>query len=143
MTSISFTIPGKPVAKGRPRASSAGGFAKMYADKKTAIYENLVRLKAEVEMNGAPPFTGPIIFEVVAYVQIPVSKTKKIQEAMRTGLMHPTGKSDLDNYVKSCSDGCNAVVFADDAQIVELHAKKVFSDRPRLWVRATELEPKM
>ena len=47
---IKFSVPGAPVGKGRPKISSRGGkFARMYTPEKTASYENLVALAAEVE----------------------------------------------------------------------------------------------
>lgn len=31
-------------------------------------------------------------------------------------------RGDLDNFLKSCADACNGVLFDDDSQVVELHA---------------------
>ena len=43
MTRISFTIPGSPVGKGRPRVSVRGGYAHAYTPEKTRTYEARVR----------------------------------------------------------------------------------------------------
>ena len=40
---IAFVVPGKPVGKGRPRASTVGGYVHMHTPEATVTYENWVR----------------------------------------------------------------------------------------------------
>jgi len=131
---VRFTVPGVPVAKGRPRASAVRGFVHLYSDKKTASYENLVKMVASQTMWQRKPLEGPLFMDLVAYIPIPKSKSKKIIESMLLGTTSPTSRPDLDNYIKSVSDGCNKLVFNDDSQIVIIHASKRYSDTPRLEV---------
>ena len=58
MSIIAFTIPGQPVAKGRPRACIRGGKVATYTPDNTARYENLVKLAAQEAMKGLPPIGG-------------------------------------------------------------------------------------
>jgi hypothetical protein len=44
---IAFTIPGQPVAKGRPKFARRGAHVVAYTPAKTASYENLVKLAAD------------------------------------------------------------------------------------------------
>ena len=44
-----FVIPGEPVAKGRPKFSTRGGFVKAITPEKTANYETLVKLAFKQE----------------------------------------------------------------------------------------------
>ena len=131
---VRFTVPGVPVAKGRPRASAVRGFVHLYSDKKTASYENLVKLVASQAMWQRPPLDGPLFMDLIAFIPIPKSKSKKIIQSMLLGTTSPTSRPDLDNYIKSVSDGCNKLVFNDDSQIVVIHATKRYSDMPRLEV---------
>ena len=43
---IYFVVPGQPIGKGRPRASTRGGFVRMYTDAKTVTYENAIARQA-------------------------------------------------------------------------------------------------
>ena len=47
MRTISFTVPGDPVAKARARATIVGGHARMYTPDKTSKYEARVAIFAK------------------------------------------------------------------------------------------------
>lgn len=74
---ISFTIPGEPQGKARPRVvkNKYTGRSVSYTPAKTAAYEELV--KAEY-IKAAPmiKFDGPVMVTVKAYLGIPESKSK-------------------------------------------------------------------
>ena len=60
MTGVSFTVPGEPIGKGRPRATTRAGHAALYTPKKTANYESLIAHAAhqKVASSGSSPCNG-------------------------------------------------------------------------------------
>lgn len=132
--SLSFTIPGPPRGKGRPKFARRGKFVSVYTDDKTASYENLAKLAAERALAGRGPTAAPVCVKVVAFVAIPKSGSKAARAAMLANEARPSKKPDLDNIVKAVLDGINGVVFVDDAQVVELSAAKLYSETPRVEV---------
>ena len=133
---LSFTIPGPPCAKGRPRFTKTG---RAYTPGKTRTYEELVRWHARVAMKGREPFLGPCSVSVVAYLPIPQSwPITKRGRAMR-GEMLPTVKPDADNLLKAILDPCNLIVWKDDAQAVDIRVVKRYSADPRVAVAIVNL----
>ncbi|MDO7787891.1 RusA family crossover junction endodeoxyribonuclease [Desulforamulus aquiferis] len=95
---VSFTVPGRPVPKQRPRMGKGGI---VYTPKNCREYEGKVAKTAHTIFRR--PYAGPVALEVNLFL------------ASRPG--------DLDNYVKSISDGLNGIAYLDDRQVVELKAK--------------------
>lgn len=142
---IRFVVPGKPVAKGRPRSrivQPKGGkaFVAHYTPKKTESEEGAIRFFAQQAMGDLPPLTGPLTIRMTAYVPIPTGWSKKKTADAISGMIVPTGKPDYDNYAKM-QDGINGVVWVDDAQIVDAHIYKRYSDKPRLVVVVSRYHP--
>ena len=135
---IYFVVPGQPVGKGRPRASSRGGFVRMYTDAKTVTYENAIARQATFAMSMWPVFYTPISLRVVAFYGIPGSWSKRKQLQALNGELIP-GKPDLDNVAKAVLDACQGVVYQDDKQVVKLVAEKRYSYDPRIEVYAHEV----
>lgn len=138
---ISMIIPGQPVAKGRARITTVGGFARAYTPAKTRSYENIVRNHAQeiMALRGLEPLEGPVALVLEAHLQIPASWSKKKTAEAIAGSIVPTSRPDLDNYIKAALDGLNEVVFKDDSQVVEISAKKVYSETPQLFVSIVKL----
>lgn len=131
---VTFTVPGAPVAKGRPRITARGGFARAYTPAKTRAYEDLIRVEAFAAMEGKDPYDGPVALCVTAYVAMPKRLTKAQREAAFDGVFVPTTRPDADNFAKAALDGCNAILFRDDAQVTELTVRKRYGAEPRLVV---------
>ena len=120
---VKITIPGKPTPKGRPRFSRKTG--RTYTPVDTGRYEKLVR-----ECYGDNYFFDKefIKIKVVAKFAIPQSYSKKKREDALSGKLFPT-KCDLDNIVKSITDGLNGKAYADDRYIYKIEAEKIFTDK--------------
>lgn len=128
---LEFTVPGEPVAKGRPRFTRTG-FA--YPDKKTDRYENLVRLAYTEAFPERKPAEGPVAVAIRAYFPPLKSWSKKKKTAALSDNVPKVTKPDLDNLVKIL-DGLNKIAWLDDAQIYSIEAWKGYSDRPRLDIQ--------
>ena len=138
MAAVSFTVPGEPMGKGRPKISTAGSFVRTYSPSKTVNYETLV--KEMFAINNCPMLQGEIEVEVTAYLTIPQSKSKKIQEQMRSGNILPTKKPDCDNILKIVCDALNGLAYHDDSQIVTAKVRKVYAESsPRTEVLMTQI----
>ncbi|OWR16593.1 RusA family crossover junction endodeoxyribonuclease [Brevundimonas diminuta] len=130
MSGLAFTIPGDPRGKGRPRATTIGGHARMFTDSKTASYENLVKLAASRALGGRAPLDCPLTVVVTVRMTPAASSSRKKRASMLAGEMAPTKLPDLDNVVKAVLDGCNKVAFRDDALVVSLIARKRYAEVP-------------
>lgn len=135
---VCFTIPGAPVAKGRPRftaqnAQNASGRA--YTPKRTRTYEADVASLARAVLGLLAPCNTAVQMTLVCFVPIPASWAEEKKARARAGLIYPTGKPDLDNFEKAITDGCNGIVFKDDSQICDVVKSKRYSDSPRVHVR--------
>lgn len=137
---IFFVVLGQPQGKGRPRATTRGGFVRMYTDAKTKSYEDLVCYQARFAMNNQQPFAGGVAVRIDAFYSIPVSWSKKKQQAALRGEII-AGKPDLDNIAKSVLDGLqlNQVCITSDQNVIKLVVEKRFSFNPRIEVCVYEV----
>ena len=123
---VTFMVEGTPVPKGRPRFARRGKFVSTYSPKTTVDYETKVSEAAKVAMGDSEPLETPVGAYIYITLPIPASYSKKRTQACLSGQERPTKKSDIDNYCKAIFDGMNGIVFADDSQVVSLHATKVY-----------------
>lgn len=137
---IYFVVYGEPQGKGRPRASSRGGFVRMYTPAATQAYENEIAGLAARAMGELQVLSTAISLRVVAHHAIPVSWSKKKQLAALNGEVIP-GKPDLDNVAKAVLDAMNGVVYVDDKQVIRLVAEKRYSMEPKVEVYVHEVLP--
>lgn len=119
VSSVTFTIPGKPFAKQRARATRMG---RMYTPAQTVSFERTV---GQIGLEHiARPFDGPVRLTIVATFAPPASWSKKKTAEF---LHRPhTQRPDIDNCVKAISDGLNRIAWADDGQVAEIVARKVW-----------------
>lgn len=135
MKSITFTIPGKPRGKTRPRFSKGGKNA--YTDRATKEYEEQV---AEAFRQAGGQMAGWAAMKIKAYYLIPQRTRKDILQGMAEERIRPAKKPDLDNVLKIIMDGLVGVAIEDDNQIVQVFIEKVYGQEPR--VEVTLYEPK-
>jgi Holliday junction resolvase RusA-like endonuclease len=137
---IQFTIPGQPVAKGRPKFTVQGGFAKVYTPKKTADYEALIAGIATRAMAGRTPSAAPIEVMLELRMEIPTSWTKAKRLAASIGTVRATKKPDADNVLKGVKDACNGIVWVDDSQVVVITVRKLYHAEPCVVIAIREVE---
>lgn len=136
---LTFTVPGAPVGKGRPRATAIAGRARLYTPARTAAYEGLVALAARAAMAGRPLLEGAVALNVHADCPVPASWSRKRQAEALAGSLMPTTKPDADNLLKAICDGLNGVAWRDDVQVVDLRVRKRYAAVPCVRVEAWSL----
>lgn len=143
MPALRFRVPGQPVAKGRPKVSIRGGrFAHVYTPAKTLDFENRVRFAAKEAMERAGferPIDGPLRVVLSILVGMPAGWSGKRRQEALDGQIASTRKPDVDNVAKAVIDGMNAIVYPDDARVVELIARKAFDLEPGVDVEVCTL----
>jgi Holliday junction resolvase RusA-like endonuclease len=137
---IYFVVQGQPHGKGRPRASTRGGFVRLYTDLVTRNYEELVAKQSKAAMGEIEVLTTPVAVRINAYYYVPISWTKKKRKQALEGEIVP-GKPDLDNIAKSILDGIQNTVITDDRNVVKLTVEKRFAYQPRVEVCVYEVLP--
>lgn len=112
---LTFTVPGPPQPKERPRKGANGRF---YTPGATRAYEETLKLYALAAVRTACwPLATRAPVRVTLHVYFPDERRR-----------------DLDNIAK-CLDGANGVVWYDDTQIAEWHIfRHVDRKKPRLEV---------
>jgi Holliday junction resolvase RusA-like endonuclease len=130
---IKLEVLGEPVAKGRPLISVRGGFARAYTPKKTRQAEADIRAQILRQLpQGFKPLEGALDVELVFRKDRPKSLPKRYAYAVK----HP----DIDNYIKTCLDAMESIVFKNDAQIVSLAAIKVYAEPSGTMIEIREME---
>lgn len=113
-----------PVPWSRPRANSRGGGKPvMFNSSDLRRFMSAIGLMARV---GVPrhliPAQGPVRLDITFYIKRPASVSPGKRPL-------PDVKPDLSNLVKAVEDGLNGIWFEDDAQVVDLRARKRYTSR--------------
>lgn len=111
---ITFTVPGPPAPKGRPRV----GKGRTYTPAKTKAAEQQVAWLCRAAMRGRKPIPGPVAVEL-------------------TFTMPNRRRIDVDNLAKLVCDSINGIAYDDDSQIIDLRATKRFDGEPGTLVTIT------
>lgn len=127
---VDFTIDGEPEGKARPRFNTKTGRA--YTTDRTRMYEDYTKLLYRSQIKHY--FEGYVRLTVKAFYKIAKSDSKKIKEQKKANIIRPSKKPDIDNVVKLIADSLNDIAYKDDTQIVEIVAKKFYSENPRVEV---------
>jgi len=131
---IAFKVPGQPEGKGRPRATTINGHARMYTPAKTECYER--RIWASYRESGGGMMHGDLQMTIVAVRKIPESLSGKKKADLRGRPCR--SKPDIDNIIKVLCDALNGVAYQDDSQVVAVTAEKRWGDEPHVWVEIRE-----
>jgi crossover junction endodeoxyribonuclease RusA len=119
--SVSFQVIGKAEPKGSTRAFVPKGWTRPIitsANPKAKGWQQLVSEQAQtVAQDGL--FMGPVLLAVTFHLPRPQSLPKR--------LVHHTKKPDLDKLVRNTKDALKGVLYGDDAQVVEVRARKVYA----------------
>lgn len=133
-SAVTFSVPGSPVGKGRPKFARRGAFVTAYTPKPTVSYENLVKLYASEAIGSLPPFDGPVRLTLKISVMPPASWSKRKTSDALLGIVRPMVKPDIDNIYKAVTDAMNGIVYIDDKQICDVWMTKHYSATPEVRV---------
>ncbi len=122
---------GEPVARARTRINASGA---LFTPKRQRNNAATLRLAAQDAMAGRLPFDCPVRIELTAEFPIPASWSRRKQADAECGQVMPGKKPGLSNCLKQAEDAFNAVIFRDDALIVEAVLRKVYSRQPKISV---------
>lgn len=140
MNEVSMTLPFDPTPKGRPRFSVHYNHVMTHTPPKTKAFESQIgfyyRSEGGIKFDKGIPLRVSIAF----YMPIPKSASKKAKIDMQASIKKHTCKPDLDNLTKTVLDGLNEVAWHDDAQIVELQVKKLYSGKPYIQINISEID---
>jgi Holliday junction resolvase RusA-like endonuclease len=132
---ITFTIPGEPQGKGRPRFTR---FGKPYTPKQTTVYERAVKYYFRMAYKGER-MLGPMAVKITAVLGVPLRGSKLENGRKLAGIIRPTKKPDADNIGKIICDSLNGMAWRDDAQVVKLAVVKQYGAEPRVIVELNQL----
>lgn len=138
MSTISFTVPGRPKGKGRPRTSKFGG--RPFTPKATLAAEKEIAVEAMVAKRGQPLMTGTVDLAIVAVFQVPKSWKASLKVAALAGDVEYTGKPDRDNIAKLVMDALNEVLWIDDAQVNRGPIVRRYGESERIEVTVREIK---
>ena len=138
MTERTFIVPGEPRGKGRPRFSSVS--RSPHTDSETAAYERKVAAHYRKAHGAHKAPDGTFVeVDIVAYLGIPASATKKAKAEMAAHKILPSRKPDADNIIKIILDALNGVAYKDDAWVHRASCVKYYSFEPRVEVQIREV----
>ena len=117
MTTIHFSVPGKPQGKARARVFYNKNIGRVQAitPDNTLNYENLIKV---MFLNQKPANFKLITDPCSVYV------TALFQKAKSNKMIEPTIKPDSDNIIKCVLDAMNGIVYKDDKQVTEVKLTK-------------------
>lgn len=124
MTKVVVSIPAEPIAQGRPRLSSRGGFARAYDPPKSRTWKAFVAdyaAKAMEEAGLTELLNGPLVIRIRFGFPLPKSQHRKKPVPRQWHMKRP----DLDNLYKGVIDACEGVIYHRDSEIVKVVMDKV------------------
>lgn len=89
--------------------------------------------------NDFKPLEHAVELCLTFYRPMPKGKSKKWYENAKNGVVLPTSRPDVDNYVKLVKDALNGYLWLDDSQVTDIIARKRYSDTPRIEIEVQEI----
>lgn len=136
-------IPGPPIAQGRPRFTTQGGFPRAYDPWRSRIWKKTAATLMREARGARPMLEGPLELAVVAVSPCPASHHRKKIPRPRT--WDSRSRNDWDNIGKACTDAAQGVWFANDGQIARASVERWIagqSEAPSVTISVRSLEGK-
>ena len=126
---LEITVPGEPVAQGRPRGFYRPGIGvRMYDPGKSRSWKGMAQVHMREALAaagaGSPLFAaGPVELLVVAVFTCPRSQWRKRDPLQRRP---KATRPDGENIAKAVQDAGTGILWLDDAQVARLVVEKVY-----------------
>lgn len=121
LVELRVVVVGTPVAQGRPRFTTRGGFPRAYDPPKSREWKQhaaaLYRLAMTAQNVDQFPEGRPVEVELLAVFPRPKAERNRPMGRKVT-------KPDVENIAKAAMDAATGIVYADDAQVTDLIARK-------------------
>ncbi len=131
---LEFWVPGLPQPQGSKTAFVVNGRA-VVVDKNPKLlkpWREAVAAAAAESWRGREPLEGPLRVDVEFRLERGATVKREL----------PSVRPDLDKLERALLDGIGQAqkdwgvsIWRDDAQVVQLHGRKVYADRAGAWVR--------
>lgn len=127
-----------PIVPGAKQSFRYNKFGHKFKDAKVKQQEHTIK---SLLINQLPFNFKPIQKAVKVYYEFRFPYPKTISKKLK-GLeqLFRSKRPDMDNLQKSINDALNQSVFVDDSQIVEIHAVKVYSEKPGIYISLKEVD---
>lgn len=144
MTTLDFTVFGKPVPQGSKRIGRLGGKAGGRPiildanDKTLGPWRNLMRDAAAAARHklGWGPFIGPVAVDVTFTLERPSSHFRGDGTLTPAARLAPSIRPDIDKLSRAVLDAITeSGAWEDDGQVVYIKATKVYGRLPGVTVR--------
>ena len=129
---IDITIPGKPIAKKRPRFFVRGKHVGAYNPQVTEEGKFILQVQETITKHIPEPTDKPVKLKMLFCFIYPESWSWK----KRLGTPDHESKPDLDNLLKFVMDCLNGVLYRDDKQVMSLQVDKVYYPRNETNIQA-------
>ena len=129
-------IPGKPIAKKRPRFVRRGKFVGTYNEQETEEGKWILLARDQITEKISKP--SAVHLECEFRMPIPKSTSKKKTLEMHIGDIPHIKKPDLDNLIKFVKDCLNNLAWDDDSQVISIEAFKCYSNEPETIIEIME-----
>jgi len=131
-----FEVIGDIVGKQRPRVNMYTG--NIYTPNKTKDYEEWIRQSFFVKYPKFDLLTNRVKIDIIAYLKVPKSTSKKASEEMISNVVSPLKKPDIDNITKVVLDAINNYVIKDDIQVSKICVEKRYANEEKLYIKIEE-----
>jgi Holliday junction resolvase RusA-like endonuclease len=132
---ITICIKGDPYSWAAPRVTGRVTYNPKSRQKRDYIWQVRSQYREKA-------LEGAISVDLRFFMPIPSSwSIKRKNRALNEEIKH-TSKPDIDNMTKAALDALKGIVFKDDNQICEIHAKKSYSEKPMVIAYIRQIQNK-
>lgn len=115
-----------------------GGYGKK-AYSRTHKEREFYRWQIRNQYPGGSPITGPVRLAFAFHMPIPKGTSGIRRKQMLNGIIYHIKQKDCTNLQKFAEDTLKGIVIEDDGQVVDIHSRKMYSDRPRTIIMVEEI----